>query len=208
MRTSRASATRELILTAAERLFAEHGVFAVSNRQVSEAAEQGNNTAVGYHFGTKADLVRAIARKHSGQIEGIRQRMVASLDERSDLRAWIACLIRPTTEHLEELGNPTWYGRFSAQVTTDPSLRQIMFEESRSSPSLVRITAAFNRLLPDLPDEVRAERRDMSRQLMVHMVAERERALADGTPTPRSSWRHTADGLIDALVGLWLAPVS
>ncbi|MGO4759077.1 TetR family transcriptional regulator, partial [Streptomyces sp. 2MCAF27] len=61
-RTARAeqvSATRELILTAAERLFAERGVYAVSNRQVSEAAGQGNNAAVGYHFGTKADLVRA-----------------------------------------------------------------------------------------------------------------------------------------------------
>lgn len=208
MRASRASATRELILTAAERLFAEHGVFAVSNRQVSEAAEQGNNTAVGYHFGTKADLVRAIARKHSVQIEEIRQRMVAEVGADAGLRAWLACLIRPTTEHLADLGNPTWYGRFAAQVTTDPTLRQIMYEESRSSPSLVRISAAINGLLPDMPDEVRAERRDMSRLLIVHMVAERERALADGTPTPRSSWQDTADGMIDALVGLWLAPVS
>ncbi|MGK2866028.1 MAG: TetR family transcriptional regulator, partial [Mycobacterium sp.] len=43
LRTDRASTTREAILTAAERLYAEHGVFAVSNRQVSEAAGQGNN---------------------------------------------------------------------------------------------------------------------------------------------------------------------
>ena len=42
-RSDRASTTQEAILTAAERLFAEHGVFAVSNRQVSEAAGQGNN---------------------------------------------------------------------------------------------------------------------------------------------------------------------
>ncbi|HEX2214632.1 MAG TPA: TetR family transcriptional regulator, partial [Mycobacterium sp.] len=48
VRTERASVTREAILTAAERLFAEHGVYAVSNRQVSEAAGQGNNAAVGY----------------------------------------------------------------------------------------------------------------------------------------------------------------
>lgn len=61
---NRPHGTRERILNAAERLFAEHGVYAVSNRRVSEAAQQGNNAAVGYHFGTKADLVRAIARKH------------------------------------------------------------------------------------------------------------------------------------------------
>src|SRR5205085_1616816 len=55
VRTERASSTQEAILVAAERLYAEHGMFAVSNRQVSEAAGQGNNAAVGYHFGTKTD---------------------------------------------------------------------------------------------------------------------------------------------------------
>ncbi|HXA11101.1 MAG TPA: TetR family transcriptional regulator, partial [Mycobacterium sp.] len=35
LRNDRGSTTREAILTAAERLFAEHGVYAVSNRQVS-----------------------------------------------------------------------------------------------------------------------------------------------------------------------------
>ncbi|HVQ98771.1 MAG TPA: TetR family transcriptional regulator, partial [Mycobacterium sp.] len=38
LRNDRANSTREAILAAAERLFAEHGVYAVSNRQVSEAA--------------------------------------------------------------------------------------------------------------------------------------------------------------------------
>src|SRR5919205_204318 len=60
VRTERATSTQEAILKAAERLYAEHGVFAVSNRQVSEAAGQGNNAAVGYHFGTKTDLVQVV----------------------------------------------------------------------------------------------------------------------------------------------------
>ncbi|MEV4630637.1 TetR family transcriptional regulator [Micromonospora sp. NPDC049523] len=208
LRTERAHATRELIMTVAERMFAEHGVFAVSNRQVSEAAGQGNNTAVGYHFGTKTDLVRAIARKHSAPIEENRQRMVAALGHRPDIRDWIACLVRPATEHLAAVGSPTWHGRFAAQVLTDPSLRPIMIEEYVSSPSLVRIMDGLHKCLPELPADVRAERTDMSRQLLVHMFAERERALAEGTPTPRASWHDAANGLIDALVGLWLAPVT
>jgi AcrR family transcriptional regulator len=208
LRAERAHATREVILTAAERLFAEHGVFAVSNRQVSEAAGQGNNTAVGYHFGTKADLVRAIARKHSARIEEIRRRMVAEIGGSTDVRDWIGCLVRPVAEHLAAMGSPTWFARFSAQVMTDPSLRPIMVEESLSAPSLMRILHGLNRCLPDLPADVRAERSDMSRQLMVHIVAERERALAEGTPTPRSSWHDAATGLIDGLVGLWSAPVT
>lgn len=206
-RTGRAHATRELILTAAERLFAEHGVYPVSNRQVSEAAGQGNNTAVGYHFGTKADLVRAIARKHQTPTEEIRLRMVAQIGPDPDVRDWLSCLVRPVTEHFAALGSPTWYARFGAQVMTDPTLRPILAEESQS-PSLARIIDGLRRCLPDLPAEVRAERSDMARQLLVHMIAERERALAEGTPTPRPTWHDAATGIIDALVGLWLAPVT
>jgi AcrR family transcriptional regulator len=208
VRAERVNATRESILAAAERLFAEHGVLAVSNRQVSEAAGQGNNTAVGYHFGTKADLVRAIVRKHVEPMEWLRQRMLAEVAGSTDVRDWVACLVRPTAAHLAALGNPTWFARFGAQVMTDPAFRDIMIEEALTAPSLHQILHELNRCLPDLPAEVRAERGDMARQLMVHMYAERERALAEGAPTPRSSWHEAATGLIDALVGLWLAPVT
>ena len=208
-RTMRADATRELILSAAERLFAEHGVLAVSNRQVSEAAGQGNNAAVGYHFGTKADLIRAIIRRRSARIEVIRKDMLAAIDGEDDLRTWIACLVRPATVHLAELGEPpTWYARFGAQVVTDPILREIMVEEALTSPSLARIIEALNRHLPDLPPPVRAERADMARQLMVHTLAERERAVAEGTPTPRATWEDAATGMVDALAGMWAAEVT
>src|SRR5690348_18411324 len=100
VRAEQVSATRESILTAAERLYAEHGVFAVSNRQVSEAAGQGNNAAVGYHFGTKTDLVRAIEQKHRASIERLLERMVAETGESTDLRDWVACLVCSLTEHL------------------------------------------------------------------------------------------------------------
>src|SRR3954471_14760079 len=116
VRAERASATRESILTTAERLFAEHGVQVVSNRHISEAAGQGNNAAVNYHFGTKTDLVRAITRKHSERIERLRAELVEAIDGPGELRDWVACLVRPTTTYLRELGSPTWFARFSAQV--------------------------------------------------------------------------------------------
>ncbi|WP_460523353.1 TetR/AcrR family transcriptional regulator [Flindersiella endophytica] len=208
LRADRANATREAILVAAERLFAEHGVFAVSNRQVSEAAGQGNNTAVGYHFGTKTDLVRAIVRKHAEPVEQLRLRMLAEIGDSSEVRDWVACLIRPIAEHLAGLGSPSWYARFGAQVMTDPVLRDIIVEESLASPTLLRILDGLNDCLPEMPLQVRAERGDMARQLMVHMIAERERALAVGAATPRANWQEAATGLIDALVGLWMAPVT
>ena len=215
VRTERASFTQEAILVAAERLYAEHGMFAVSNRQVSEAAGQGNNAAVGYHFGTKADLVRAIEQKHRWPVEQRREQMVADLlksgpkkGQSAEMRDWVACLVRPLTDHLEALGNPTWYARFAAQAMTDPAYYNIIVKGALSSPSLVQVVDSINQCLPDLPIDVRFERNIMARNLLMHTCADRERALAAGASTPQRSWRAAASGLIDAIVGLWLAPVT
>jgi AcrR family transcriptional regulator len=204
--TDRAQATRERILVAAERLYAEHGVLAVSNRQISEAAGQGNNTAVGYHFGTRTELVRAIVRKHAGSIERLRERRLGR--GHAQLRDWLGSLVHPTAEHLAGLGTPTWFARFAAQVMTEPSLRAVIVEETLTSPSLARTLAGLYRCLPGLPVEVRAERNDITRLVLMHAMAERERALAEGAGTPGAGWRDTATALTDVLAGLWLAPVT
>jgi len=201
-RDEQVRATRKALLDAAERLFAEHGVYAMSNRQISEAAGQGNNTAVGYHFGAKADLVRAIVRKHTDQMERLRERMVADAGDSTDLRVWVACLVHPVTEHLAELGSPTWFARCAAQVMADPELRPVLVEEALGTPALRAVLDGLNRCVPDLPTPIRAERDDMARHLIVQMTAERERALAENRPTPRSSWRDAATGLIDAIVAI------
>lgn len=208
LRTERASTTREAILTAAERLYAEHGVYAISNRQVSEAAGQGNNAAVGYHFGTKTDLVRAIEERHRAPIEEHRKRLVALTDDGTDLRGWVSCLVRPLTDHLADLGNPTWYARFAAQAMTDPAYHGFVVKDALSSASLVQVVESINRCLPELPPDVRFERNIMARNLLMHSCADRERALATGANVVRSSWQAAGMGLIDAIVGLWLAPVT
>lgn len=205
----RAAATRELILDAAERLFAEHGLYAVSNRQVSEAAGQGNNAAVGYHFGTKTDLVRAIVNKHSRQIEGYRAELLERVDGSTDVRDWVTCLVRPSTTHLAALGTPSWYARFNAQVLTDPSLRPIVFSEaSEASPSLEKLLAGLGTTVGELSPDLRQVRADMGRALLVQMCAERELRLAESGPDGTTSWDDFGTDLIDAIVGLWTAPVT
>ncbi|MFI6348570.1 TetR/AcrR family transcriptional regulator [Streptomyces sp. NPDC050560] len=205
-KTNRAAETRRAILTVAERMFAEHGVFAVSNRQISEAAGQGNNAAVGYHFGTKTDLLLAIVREHGERVRGLREEMLDRVGDCDDPRHWLACLVRPATLHLAELTPPTWYARFCAQLMTDPVLRRLVADET-FGPSTERTVSGLNRCLPALPPPVRLERADMTRLMLVHMLAERERALADGLPTARPDWESFTGGLIDALIGLWFAPV-
>lgn len=191
----------------AERLFAEYGVFAISNRQISEAAGQGNNTAVSYHFGSKTGLVRAIVRRHTDEIERLRIRQIDALTD-PGLRDWVACLVRPNAEHMAASGNTTWFCRFSAQVMTDPALNGIVVEESLGAPSLRQVLDGLSACLPQLPAEVRRERGAMARHLLVHVFAEHEGAVSEGSEPIRGSWQRTATGLIDAITGMLLAPAT
>lgn len=206
-RAAQVAATREAILGAAERLFAEHGVAAVSNRQISEAAGQGNNTAVGYHFGSKTDLVAAIMRRHMGHIELLRVERLDALGPDPDLRDWVECTILPTTDYLATFGGTTWFARFAAQVLTDPTLRDVVEAEVLRAPSLRRVAKGLHRHL-DLPPTVRDERDDLARQLMIITPALRESALANNTPTPRPTWPQAGQGLVDAIVGLYQAEIT
>src|ERR1700743_234293 len=92
LRNDRSTGTREAILSGAERLFAERGMYAVSNRQISEAAGQGNNAAACYHFGTRTDLLRAIESKHAEPIEQLRAAMLIDIGDSTELRDWVATL--------------------------------------------------------------------------------------------------------------------
>jgi AcrR family transcriptional regulator len=207
LRNDRSTGTREAILSAAERLFAERGMYAVSNRQISEAAGQGNNAAACYHFGTRTDLLRAIESKHRMPIEELRAQMLAGVEGSTELRDWVGTLVRPLTDHLTALGNPSWYARFAAQAMADPTYRQVVTKDALGSPVLVQAIGGINRCLPDLPKRVRFERMVMARNLLMHTCAEHEGELAEHGPRSRSSWPIAAEGLIDAIVGLWQAPL-
>ena len=218
-RAEQVQATRELIMTAAERLFAERGLASVSARQISEAAGQGNTAAVGYHFGTKTGLIHAIIRRHTQDIEKIRSRMADAVlsggtGGDASLRDWVSCMVRPSAEHLAALGAPTWFARFAVQVLADPELRPLLLKETFVSPAIRQILKGLGKCLSGLPAPVRAERDDMALALIVHVVAQHERVLADvaGTDSPAPdehvSWHDAATGLIDALVGLYQAPVT
>lgn len=76
------------------------------------------------------------------------------------------------------------------------------------SPSLEPLLEGLRRTGPGLHSGLHLERAAMARHLIVQVCADRERALADGTPTYWPTWHDTATGLIDAIVGMWQSPVS
>ncbi len=76
-RRRRGQATRERLILAAEKLFAEHGIDAVGLRSVGEAAGQRNNSSVQYHFADKDGLLQAIFEYREAQLQPLRQELLA-----------------------------------------------------------------------------------------------------------------------------------
>ena len=198
---------RTLILDAAEWLFGEYGISSVSNRQIGAAAGQGNTSAVGYYFGSKDELVRALIRRFEEQAAAFRIAMVEQLGDSAELRDWVRCLVFPYTDTLAAKRPPTWYARLNAQIMADPVLRNIQLEEA-VSPSLQQVIHGLDASMPDLPAPVRQERGLMAGHIIIQTCADFERALADAVPARGKTWRKVGSGLVDALVGLWSAPVS
>src|SRR5439155_5960126 len=94
MRAARPAKARpaagEQMILAAERLFAERGIGAVSLREIGSAAGQRNNGAAQYHFGTKRGLVDAIVEYRMQPINERRVALLAEIDAAgrgSELRA-------------------------------------------------------------------------------------------------------------------------
>jgi AcrR family transcriptional regulator len=91
--------TRERLLDAAERLFAEAGYPATSLRQITAAAG-ANLAAVNYHFGSKEALFHAVFRRRVGPVNRERLALLDEL-ERSHapqlppLRAVLRALVEP-----------------------------------------------------------------------------------------------------------------
>ena len=91
--------------------------------------------------------------------------MVAETGESPQLRDWIACMVCSLTEHLDQLGNPTWYARFAAQALADPAYQKLVVKDALSSPSLLLVVEGITSCLPDLPMTVVTERNIMVRNL-------------------------------------------
>jgi hypothetical protein len=135
-------------------------------------------------------------------MEEHRRRLFQRYEGSDDLRDWIAVAVLPVTLHLAELGPPSWYARFVAQIMTDPALRNLGQDDPEAAPTLRASIAETYRCMPELPADVRAERNEMARALLIYTCADREAS------TGGSSWDATASMLIDALHGLLTASVT
>ena len=143
--------TREKILDAAEMLFAEDGLHAVSVRQIAAAA----GVPIGlitYHFGTKEGLYRAVFERRSPTI--VEQRLAGLRIAEDDpdtgrrLELIVKALVLPMVR-LRLLDEESRFGRLMAREASDPNAFERGIIPQMFDPVAQEVVAALSRALPD-----------------------------------------------------------
>lgn len=127
--------TRSRVIRAAERLFAERGIDAVSLREISRASGARNAVAVQYHFEDRDGVLKAILDKHTPDVEARRHGMLDEYEATGEpnLRALAAALVRPLAAKLDDDDGGREYLRIQADLLNRP--RPVFPESSMEDPA-------------------------------------------------------------------------
>ncbi|MFF0487586.1 TetR/AcrR family transcriptional regulator [Nocardia sp. NPDC004068] len=141
--------TDQRLVLAAERLFAERGVDAVSLRAVMAAA--GTNVAsVHYHFGSKDALIEALIRQRSDAVASRRTALLDEMEAAGEItaRGLAEAFVLPVWEMA--VGEGSAWVKFIAGIlgSGHPALRTVA---DGFTDQAVRFTALLESRYPDLP---------------------------------------------------------
>jgi AcrR family transcriptional regulator len=201
--------TRERLLLTAERLFAVHGIDAVSLRQISVAASQRNNSAAQYHFGSKEHLIRAIFGFRLAAVNGRREEMIRALVGRGldrEPRALAEAMVRPLAEQIDVGGS--FYLRFLARVHQHAGASVYALPAMGLEGTAPEFGRLIDVALAHLPTPVRRNRLRLAGSLTVHATADREQRVHEGHAPNVLPPAAFVEDLVDAVVGILVAPVS
>jgi len=156
------SETREVLLDAAERLFARVGIERASLRAITREAG-ANLASVHYHFGSKDALIQAVFARRLGPINRERVELLTRLQEEAGSEAVplhdiLFAFVEPVMRMLRhrdpaEARAAHELARLVVQALNDPEgpAREIVLREFHEVKE--RFLAALARALPDLPRE-------------------------------------------------------
>jgi AcrR family transcriptional regulator len=146
---------KERILDAAERLFARHGFYGVSVRDITEAAEV-DVALVNYHFGSKRELFAAVFQRRAemlnperlARLEEVRRAALPGVPTLEDI---VNSFTYPLLERSAR-GGPGWKSYFAlvAQVNNSPEWGPVLMTQY-FDPLVERLIAALREALPGCP---------------------------------------------------------
>lgn len=167
--------TRELLILAGERLFAENGIEAVTLREVARAAGNGNNNAVQYHFGSRQGLLQAIFSYRISQLHTPRSRLLEAAradGKERDLRTLVEAWLLPLVD-IKDAGGRHTYAGFMAQylLRYPPDDMPYAAASSDAEVALLQcIVALVSDALPFVPPALLEQRIQLGYLMFANML--------------------------------------
>jgi AcrR family transcriptional regulator len=174
-----AAETRQQLIDAATRAFAEEGVHAASLVEITRRAGQRNRGAVHYHFGGRDGLLVAVLEEQSPFLARREGELLAAAQggARDDVAAVIEAIVRPAAE-LAERG---WRGRaylavVGELVDLDQDALSVEVAAALRHTGGYEVFEVLAERLPPMDEAMLAERFALTTAFILGAVARRARA--------------------------------
>ncbi|MDZ7684727.1 MAG: helix-turn-helix domain-containing protein [Gammaproteobacteria bacterium] len=205
---NRADQTRERLMRAAEHLFAAEGIENVSVRAILREAGQKNESALHYHFVSKAGLIEALQAERVQQVIDLRREAVdaATADGREPVVRELCFLMVDAPFRLcsSDRGFRDFISVFGQRLVVGNRPVNAHLQARRDT-RLGHINALLKRHLPSLEDRLFEMR--MESVTRFAMLAMSRRARSGGSFRGKAAQVFVND-LADTMAGILLAPVS
>jgi len=172
------------LIETAERLFAEQGIEGVSLRQIRIEAKVGNDAAIRYHFGDRAQLIAAIWEYRLPVLDRARAALLHRAEAAGltrDPRTVFDVLTRPGYDLVDEQGRHR-YLAFLANAMRWREGGAIRERHMGLSPASIAAKDLLRDIAPQVPADLLRRRLRFATQAFFEAVIERDRALEDGLP--------------------------
>jgi AcrR family transcriptional regulator len=213
--SDRRNATKDALLSTAERLYAERGLDAVSMREITREAGQRNSTALQYHFSSKQALVFAIINRRMNDGDSRRLEFLHDLELRGkldDVRSLVGAMVEPVAVGIKlpkRWPAEHWWVRFLSEVQRCPEFDLVELAKTASDLGLRRVYMLLGKQLRHVPDVVLRQRFLIAMSQALHGLAELDR-LRERRRRSRQRFdvERAIENLIDMTAGALSAPVS
>jgi len=205
-----AASTRDLLLDAAARLFAERGVDNVPIADIVRLADQRNASAVHYHFGSRDEILRAVMIRHVNDLAARRVDLLKKAQgrPRSDVRAAAEAIVRPITEFAQGGWRQRAYLQIGSELAgaidrVSPQVQEVLAQTAGSEAwELLRHRCT------QIPSDLWQARREICIVFIGRAAADRARVLDRGGLRHDLSDTRFVDNLVEMLLGAMRAPHS
>lgn len=170
----KSSATKLLIIQAAEKLFAGKGVDNVTLIEIGQAAGQKNRRAAQYHFEDKQNLLAEIMHRHLLVIDYERNNMIDEMELSDNIapRDVAKAIVLPLANRLSDKSGGLYYIQIMSQLLGTDHFPHLQKQDLETHFATKRLYGLTTRMSSHLPDVIKFSRTRIILSLLFHSLAD------------------------------------